>query len=79
MVVSMIKLWYAHSKTETCVLNISIVLFYAYWSSALMCVYIMCVPGIQGVQKRLLDPLELELLLVVSNHVGATDQTQVLC
>lgn len=73
MVVSTIKLWYAHSKTETYVLNISSALFYAYWSSAPMCVYIMCVPGIQGGQKRLLDPLELELLLVVSNHVGATD------
>lgn len=78
MVVSVIKLWCAHSKTETCVLNISSALFYAYWSSAPMRVYIVCVPGTQGGQERVLDPIELELLMVVSNHMGAKYQTQVL-
>ena len=32
-----------------------------------------------GGQKRVLDPLELELQMVVSHHVGARNQTQVLC
>lgn len=30
----------------------------------------MCVPGAGGGQKRVLDPLELELQVVGSHHVG---------
>lgn len=30
-------------------------------------------------QKRVLDPLELELQKIVSRHIGAKNQTQVLC
>ena len=39
-----------------------------------MCVYL---PVAHGVQKRALDPLELELQMVVSHHVGAENQTWV--
>lgn len=39
----------------------------------------MHMPGAQGGQKMMSDPLELELLMVVSCHVGAGNQTQVLC
>lgn len=34
-----------------------------------ICLYIMCVPGIQGHQKRVLNPLELELQTVENHHV----------
>jgi hypothetical protein len=30
-------------------------------------------------QKRMLDPLELELWMVVSHHMGAGNETQALC
>ena len=39
----------------------------------------MCVPGAFGGQKIVLDPLELELQMLGSYHVGAGTQTQVLC
>jgi hypothetical protein len=37
------------------------------------------VPGVIGGQKRTLHPLELELEMVVSHHVGAEDCSWVLC
>lgn len=36
------------------------------------------VPGTPRNQKRELEPLELELKILVRHHVGAADQTQVL-
>jgi hypothetical protein len=38
----------------------------------------MHMPGAVGGQKRLSDPLELELWMVVKLCVGASNQTQVL-
>jgi hypothetical protein len=38
----------------------------------------MCMPGAHGGHKRALDPLELELQGVVSYHMGAGNQIQVL-
>jgi hypothetical protein len=38
----------------------------------------LCVQA-RGGQKRALDPLELELQMVASHHVGAGNQTLVLC
>jgi hypothetical protein len=35
--------------------------------------------GVHGGLKKVLDPLELELSTVVSCHVGAGNQTWVLC
>ena len=40
--------------------------------------YVMCVSDINGKQKRVLGPLELEVQMVVSCHMGAGNQTQVL-
>lgn len=47
-----------------------------------VCIFPACVPrvclmAIRG-HKRSLDPIELELSMVVNHHVGARDQTQVL-
>lgn len=39
----------------------------------------MYLPAICGRKKRLLDPLELELGVVVSHQVSAENQTQDLC
>lgn len=39
----------------------------------------MCVPGVHNGQKRVLDPSELEIQMIVSHHVGAENQIQVLC
>lgn len=39
----------------------------------------MCVPDAHGGQKRELDPLKLELWMVVSHYVGTENGTQVLC
>ena len=36
-------------------------------------------PVVCGGQKRALDPLELELKMAMSYHVGAGNQTWVLC
>ena len=38
------------------------------------CVYCVC-----AVQKRVLDPLDLELWVAVNSNVDAGSQTQVLC
>lgn len=35
----------------------------------------MCVPGVQQGQKRMLDALKLDLLMVFSHHVVAGTQT----
>lgn len=35
-----------------------------------VCMCTVCVSGACGVQKRVLDPLGLELQMVVSNHAG---------
>ena len=40
-----------------------------------VCVPGMCVPGAHRGQKRASDPLELELWMVISNDVGAGNQT----
>ena len=42
-----------------------------------MCV--INVPGTFGDQKKITDPLNLEVWMVMSYHVDAGDQTQVLC
>ena len=41
-----------------------------------ICICTVCVTC-EG-QKRVLDPLELELQMVMNQHVGARNQTQVL-
>lgn len=38
-----------------------------------VCIYTMCVSGTCGGQKRELDLLKLELLIVVSYHVSSED------
>jgi hypothetical protein len=38
-----------------------------------------CVSGTHRGKRRTLDPLGLELQVVVSHHVGSGNQTQVLC
>lgn len=30
----------------------------------------VCMPGVQGSQKRMLEPLELEIQMIVSNYVS---------
>ena len=40
-----------------------------------VCLRTMCVPGACGGQKRVSDPLELELQKVVSHRVGAGNGT----
>lgn len=44
-----------------------------------MYVYHVFVPGAHKGQKRVLDPSELELQMIVSHHVGDENQFQVLC
>lgn len=39
---------------------------------------ITCMPVVQGGQKKVLNPLGLELRIVVSPHVGTGDKTLVL-
>lgn len=39
----------------------------------------VCVHGTRGGQKRALDPLELELQMVIICHVGAGNQTRSSC
>jgi hypothetical protein len=43
-----------------------------------VCMCTICVPGALGSQKGEMDPLELELWMVVNHHVGAGNRTQVL-
>ena len=46
------------------------------------CVYmciIMCMLGVCGDQKKASDPLELELHRVGNCHVGAGNQTYIIC
>ena len=38
-----------------------------------------CMLGCLGSQKRVLDPLELELDMFASHHMGDRNQTWVLC
>jgi hypothetical protein len=38
-----------------------------------------CMPDVCGAQERVLDPLKLELQMVISYPVGTGNQTQVLC
>lgn len=45
----------------------------------LYCVYPMCVSDAYGGQKAALDHLELEIQTIVKCHVGAENQTWVLC
>lgn len=44
-----------------------------------MCLCITYRPGACGVRKRLTDPLELDLQMVLSHHVGTRDKIQVIC
>lgn len=51
-------------------------LFFCAW---VLCLHVsQCMPVAQGGQKRLEDPLELELQMDVSSHFGARNQIQVL-
>lgn len=43
------------------------------------CVCTTCFPSAHSGQKRVLDPLELELRMAVSHHVGSGNWTWVLC
>lgn len=43
------------------------------------CVYIICVPGAREGQKRGSNPLEMELQVIVSYHVGCENWTYILC
>lgn len=50
------------------------------WAFCLhVCLYIMCVPGATRGQKRVSDPQELKLQMLLSCYVSARNQTQVLC
>lgn len=52
-----------------------------YWFECFPCILCMCVtcrPGVQGGQKKVLNPLELELYMVVSRRVGAGDEPWLL-
>lgn len=40
-----------------------------------LCAMCLCMPGTLGDQQRVLDPLELEVLTVVSHCVGAENLT----
>jgi hypothetical protein len=53
------------------------VLFPCLWMDIYLhiCMCITCMPGFHGDQKRASDPLEPELQMVVSHHVGAGIQT----
>lgn len=54
----------------------SFVLFYMY--GCFECMYVcalVCLPGVQGCQKRMTDPLGLDLWVVISHHVGVSNQT----
>lgn len=44
-----------------------------------VCMHTVCMPDTYGGQKRASDPLEPQSQAVVSHHVGARAQTQVLC
>lgn len=46
-----------------------IYIFYFFACMSVYCVYV--VPGTYGSQKRVVEPLELELQRVVSHYVGA--------
>ena len=45
--------------------------YYVYECFACMHMYTACVPGIHGGPKRVMDPLKLELQMVVSCHSDA--------
>ena len=51
--------------------------------ACMFCIHVsictMCMPDTHVVQKRVKGPLELELGIIVSCHVGAGNRTQVLC
>lgn len=58
---------------STLILNFKIILkMYDYVSGCLACLYVVHhgMPGAHRGQKRVLDPLELELQTVVKHHVG---------
>lgn len=44
-----------------------------------MCAFVLHVSIVHGGQKRLSNPLELKLQIIVIRHVGAGDQIWVLC
>lgn len=44
-----------------------------------VCMYATCVPGACEGWESMLDPLERELQVAANHHVGAGNQTQVLC
>ena len=44
-----------------------------------VCMYTMYMPAAHGSQKRKVDPLELELQMVVNHSVYARNQIQVFC
>ena len=46
---------------------------------ACMYVYTMCMPGAHTGQKRVSDPLELELQMSMSHHAGAENQICIHC
>ena len=50
---------------------VALIYFTVYGYFAFMCVHVLCECGTSGGQKRALDPLELELQMVVSHHVAA--------
>lgn len=49
----------------------SVLLVCAYYVHMYLRTYIMYVPGVRRGQKRVLDPLEIELWIIVNFRVGA--------
>lgn len=44
-----------------------------------VCIHTVGVPGALGEQRRVSDPVELELQMVGNCYLGAENQTQLLC
>lgn len=62
---------------STCFLKIDY-FYFMYMSGLLAYVHTTCMSGTQGSQKRELEPLEMELITVVSHGVSAWTQTSSL-
>ena len=55
-----------------------IIIFSTWMFCLCVCLCASCLPSTVGDQKRMSDPLELALQMVVSSHVGAGNPTQIL-
>ena len=59
--------------------NFAYIFYYFIYMSVLPICLSVCHAHARGSQKRSLDPLELQLEMVVSCHVGAGNKIQVFC